>query len=234
MSRIASGTAAPAPLAPLAARDYPVSVKMGVFGRKWTLLILSELSLRGSASFSDLLRTNRGMSRRVLAFRLADLRREGYIVRVTSPESPRHPTYALTAKGVDALPLVVAFSVLVRRYAEGVPGASERKGPLRELCLTHPEIGRRGPGSEESSFGPGATRSGPVGRQCVRCRRAFAASELVYVCSVQCTWCAACAERLGHLCPNCGGPLTVRAPTGPNGTITVARITLPARALPPP
>ena len=34
------------------------------------------------------------------------------------------------------------------------------------------------------------------------------------ICSFECTFCAACAERLGGLCPNCGGEL-VRRPVRP-------------------
>jgi hypothetical protein len=34
------------------------------------------------------------------------------------------------------------------------------------------------------------------------------------ICTFECTFCAACAERLGGTCPNCGGDLVVR-PTRP-------------------
>ncbi|CAD5110381.1 DUF1272 domain-containing protein [Zestomonas carbonaria] len=32
------------------------------------------------------------------------------------------------------------------------------------------------------------------------------------ICSFECTFCRACAERLGLRCPNCGGPLLARPP----------------------
>ncbi|MBC9073248.1 DUF1272 domain-containing protein [Thauera sp. CAU 1555] len=31
-----------------------------------------------------------------------------------------------------------------------------------------------------------------------------------FICSFECTFCAACAQRLGHRCPNCGGELLAR------------------------
>ena len=31
-----------------------------------------------------------------------------------------------------------------------------------------------------------------------------------FICSFECTFCAACAERLDDLCPNCGGALVDR------------------------
>jgi uncharacterized protein len=30
------------------------------------------------------------------------------------------------------------------------------------------------------------------------------------ICSFECTFCADCADRMGGLCPNCGGELVVR------------------------
>lgn len=30
------------------------------------------------------------------------------------------------------------------------------------------------------------------------------------ICSYECTFCAPCVERLGNVCPNCGGGFTVR------------------------
>ena len=40
------------------------------------------------------------------------------------------------------------------------------------------------------------------------------ASLQARICSFECTFCAACAERLGNRCPNCGGEL-VRRPVRP-------------------
>ncbi len=31
-----------------------------------------------------------------------------------------------------------------------------------------------------------------------------------YICSFECTFCARCAERMAHHCPNCGGELVLR------------------------
>ena len=38
------------------------------------------------------------------------------------------------------------------------------------------------------------------------------------ICSFECTFCAACAERLSQRCPNCGGEL-VRRPIRPAGKL---------------
>ncbi|MEE8502008.1 MAG: DUF1272 domain-containing protein [Kiloniellales bacterium] len=30
------------------------------------------------------------------------------------------------------------------------------------------------------------------------------------MCSYECTFCGACSESMGHVCPNCGGELVCR------------------------
>jgi uncharacterized protein len=46
---------------------------------------------------------------------------------------------------------------------------------------------------------------------CERCQTALAAAdEGAYICSFECTFCAACAADLAHVCPNCGGVLLPR------------------------
>jgi hypothetical protein len=45
---------------------------------------------------------------------------------------------------------------------------------------------------------------------CERCGAALAANGHALICSYECTFCAACAEGLGYVCPNCGGELVRR------------------------
>lgn len=48
---------------------------------------------------------------------------------------------------------------------------------------------------------------------CERCERDLAADEPeAWICSFECTFCAACSDALARVCPNCGGEL-VRRPT---------------------
>ena len=35
-------------------------------------------------------------------------------------------------------------------------------------------------------------------------------AEDARICSYECTFCAACAEAMAHVCPNCGGELVRR------------------------
>lgn len=45
---------------------------------------------------------------------------------------------------------------------------------------------------------------------CERCEASLAQDAEAYICSFECTFCAACTEGMGAVCPNCGGELLRR------------------------
>ncbi len=45
---------------------------------------------------------------------------------------------------------------------------------------------------------------------CERCGTALEADGEAFVCSYECTFCAACALAVGRVCPNCDGELVTR------------------------
>ena len=45
---------------------------------------------------------------------------------------------------------------------------------------------------------------------CERCSAALAADGEARICSFECTFCPACSEAMGRVCPNCGGELVAR------------------------
>jgi hypothetical protein len=45
---------------------------------------------------------------------------------------------------------------------------------------------------------------------CERCGAALAADGAAVICSHECTFCRACGEELGFVCPNCRGELVAR------------------------
>lgn len=85
----------------------PIRSSLGVLGRKWALLVLRDVAFYEDVRFSDMLRNSPGMTPRILTFRLRDLTREGFIVRV---EKGREIVYELTQKGRDAIPILTAFT----------------------------------------------------------------------------------------------------------------------------
>lgn len=45
---------------------------------------------------------------------------------------------------------------------------------------------------------------------CGKCGQTLTTSEVAYICSYECTFCAICAEQLNLVCPNCEGELVQR------------------------
>jgi hypothetical protein len=45
---------------------------------------------------------------------------------------------------------------------------------------------------------------------CERCGAATPPDGAALICSYECTFCAACADELARVCPNCGGELVAR------------------------
>jgi len=194
----------------------PLSIRIGVLGKKWSLLILRQVANDERASFSVLLQSHHRLSRRILSLRLKELQVEGYLEKIISHANSRRTSYILTEKGRDALPLLQAFSSLVKRYGEGVPVLKGRNVPVEDVCFAHPEIRSR----DTSSLGTVPAGLDPFSHMppkvamykdhCEKCRTGLAADSEAYVCSYECTWCRSCAEGFGWRCPNCQGRLQPR------------------------
>ena len=45
---------------------------------------------------------------------------------------------------------------------------------------------------------------------CERCSAPLAHDAEAFICSFECTFCAACTSAMGAVCPNCSGELVVR------------------------
>lgn len=92
----------------LAAVACSIARTVDVLGDAWSWMIVRDLSV-GLTRFEDL-RTNLGISRQVLTQRLTDLHAHGVIQRVEYQSRPPRHDYALTAKGHDLLPVLVAIT----------------------------------------------------------------------------------------------------------------------------
>jgi DNA-binding HxlR family transcriptional regulator len=86
---------------------YPVQASLGVLGRKWALLVLMNIALSRAQRFNELLRTTPGMSKRILAMRLAELERNGFIFR--AEQTRGYTRWQLAQKGADVLPVLLTL-----------------------------------------------------------------------------------------------------------------------------
>lgn len=85
----------------------PVKASLDVLGHKWALLVLRNIGLYRAQRFNDMLRITPGLTKRVLAMRLRELEREGFIQPVE--RGPRYTKWGLTEKGEDALPILMTL-----------------------------------------------------------------------------------------------------------------------------
>jgi DNA-binding HxlR family transcriptional regulator len=94
---------------------------LDVIGDEWTILILRDL-LFGVRRF-DALQAELGISRKVLAQRLARLQADGIVERTAYQPNPPRYEYRLTAKGLDLQPLLLVLGQWGSRWLDA-PGAS--------------------------------------------------------------------------------------------------------------
>jgi DNA-binding HxlR family transcriptional regulator len=69
-----------------------------VLGRRWTVLILSNLHTKDTVRFNELKRSLTGISSAVLSNRLLEMDREGLISKKIFPEIPPKVEYRLTER----------------------------------------------------------------------------------------------------------------------------------------
>lgn len=91
-----------------------ISRTLAVIGDRWTMLILRDC-FGGVRKFDDF-RENLGISRTIVAQRLALLVEEGVLDKRAYQERPTRYEYRLTAKGLDLYPLIIGMFDWGRRH----------------------------------------------------------------------------------------------------------------------
>ena len=81
-----------------------------VLSRRWSLLILKNLSTKNVIRFNELKRSLKGISSTVLSDRLGELEREGLITKKIYAEIPLKVEYKLTIKAKDLEPVLQSLS----------------------------------------------------------------------------------------------------------------------------
>jgi DNA-binding HxlR family transcriptional regulator len=81
-----------------------------VLSRRWSLLILKNISSKNVIRFNELKRSLKDISNTVLSDRLSELEREGLITKKIYPEIPLKVEYRLTTKAKDLEPILQSLS----------------------------------------------------------------------------------------------------------------------------
>lgn len=81
-----------------------------ILSRRWSLLILKNLSTKNVIRFNELKRSLKDISNTVLSDRLSELEKEGLITKKIYPEIPLKVEYRLTTKAKDLEPILQSLS----------------------------------------------------------------------------------------------------------------------------
>lgn len=123
-------------------REYgqycPVALASGVFGDRWTPLILREMTIVGSTRFNEIERGMPGISRSLLAGRLRHLERKGVVERRPSPAG-HGSEYHLTEAGHEIAPLIMAIGEWAVRWFFSEP-EPEEVDPVTLMWWLHRRI----------------------------------------------------------------------------------------------
>jgi DNA-binding HxlR family transcriptional regulator len=136
---------------------------LSFLGERWALLVLRDVSL-GRSRFDEL-QESLGVATNVLSQRLATLVEEGILARHRYSEHPERFEYRLTAKGVDLIPVLLAFMHWGDRYTAGPEGppmetVHDTCGNVFHMVPTCSECGAAlDPGHLHAQPGPGATEA---------------------------------------------------------------------------
>jgi DNA-binding HxlR family transcriptional regulator len=127
---------------PIATRrsDCPISFALDLFGDRWTLLVVRDLAFKGKNSFSELLASDEGIARNILADRLASLEAEGFIEKQAHPDDGRRSIYRLTERGLGLIPVLVEMIVWSARED---PKTAADKAFVREAVRVRAGLIRR-------------------------------------------------------------------------------------------
>jgi DNA-binding HxlR family transcriptional regulator len=112
--------------------DCPVLTTLGVLGKKWSLLILSDIAAYKVDRFNRLLESLPGIPSKVLATRLKELQQEGFIWPVENRRShPMIVRWALTENGMDAFTIIMMIAAYGSKW--NADRVFDDKKP-RKLC----------------------------------------------------------------------------------------------------
>jgi len=129
----------------------PIEASLGLFGKKWALLVLRDVAMRKKERFNELLKSLPGISPRVLSRRLQDLESNGLLTRKVESNSPEVVRWRVTKKGWDALPILFSYVAFGSKwypdkvFADGQPRSvgEQYPSPLVEKFFINLDVEKK-------------------------------------------------------------------------------------------
>lgn len=106
----------------------PIIDVWSILGRRWSLLILKNLSTKETIRFNELKRALSGISSTVLSERLLELEREGLVSKKIYAEVPPRVEYSLTPQAKELEVIIKELGRWVSRWKNPVAPEAKREG----------------------------------------------------------------------------------------------------------
>lgn len=94
----------------------PIRYGLGLFGDKWSLLIIRDLMFKGKQHYGEFLEAGEGISTNILADRLERLEVSKIVIRKPDPTHGKKIVYSLSDKGLDLMPVMLAIIDWSEKY----------------------------------------------------------------------------------------------------------------------
>lgn len=94
----------------------PIRFGLGLFGDRWSLLIIRDLMFKGRRFYREFLNAGERISTNILADRLSRLEDEGIVEKCPDPTHGKRIVYSLTPKGRDLMPVMFAIMDWSEKY----------------------------------------------------------------------------------------------------------------------
>jgi DNA-binding HxlR family transcriptional regulator len=114
-------------------KTCPIRVSLGVLGKKWALLILRNIAFLKIDRFNQIRRSVPGLTSRVLVMRLRELEENGLIEPIVIQDRPKLVRWALTQKGLDAIPILMSLISFGAKWYSNVVFEDKRARTIQEL-----------------------------------------------------------------------------------------------------
>ena len=98
----------------------PINAVVEILGDQWSLLILRDILLQGSARYSDFHSSDEGVATNILSTRLNHLTGYGLIEKHPDPKDGRAALYVATDRAIDLIPMLIAAITWSDKHAPGV------------------------------------------------------------------------------------------------------------------
>lgn len=99
----------------------PIAFSLDVFGDRWTLLVLRDMTFFGRRYFHEFLDAGEGIATNILSDRLDRLESAGMVEKAPDPDDRRRNVYRLTEKGTDVIPVLLDLVVWGAKYDPDTP-----------------------------------------------------------------------------------------------------------------